>query len=322
MPALGTLTPGNASVTVRWSAGDNASDFAHYRLYRSTTSPVTKATGTFIAAPTATEFVDSGDTDNPLVNDTEYFYAVSAVDVEGNESDLSPEKSATPTLQADVTAPLPPTALNATPGDNKVTLTWTASEASDVAGYQVWRAATADGEPTVIAATVAADATSYVDDTGVVNGSRYYYVLTATDYAGNQSGKSGQADATPVDNVAPAAPTGVVATAGIQRITVSWAANAETDVTRYRIYRFPSATAEINDGHLVAILTTATGRTFVDSDRTPGPATTTPSSPSTVPATRPTPRPWSTRPHWTPRTPPRPAPRPAWRPRSPTARSR
>ncbi len=103
-----------------------------------------------------------------------------------------------------------------------------------------------------------------------MNGSRYYYVLTATDYAGNQSGKSEQADATPVDNVAPAAPTGVVATAGIQRITVSWAANAETDVTRYRIYRFPSATAEINDGHLVAILTTATGRTFVDSDRTAG----------------------------------------------------
>jgi fibronectin type 3 domain-containing protein len=269
VPTLGTLTPGNASVTVRWTAGDTAADFDHFRLYRSTTSPLLKSAGTFIASPSAAEFVDQGDAENPLVNDTQYFYAVSAVDNEGNESELSAEKSATPTLQADVTAPMPPTELTAVPGDNKVTLHWTAGEDSDIAGYQVWRAATATDEPAMIATGIAADATSYVDPTAL-NGNRYYYALTATDFAGNQSGRSAQADAAPVDTVAPAAPTGVVATAGIQRITVSWAANTETDVVRFRIYRFSTATPEINDAHLVAILTTATGRTFVDSDRTPG----------------------------------------------------
>ncbi|HEY3182617.1 MAG TPA: S8 family serine peptidase [Gaiellaceae bacterium] len=56
----------------------------------------------------------------------------------------------------------------------------------------------------------------------------------------------------PPDTTAPAAPTGLVATAGSEQVTLDWADNSEADLSYYRVYR---------DGVPVA---TATGSSYTD----------------------------------------------------------
>ena len=114
-----------------------------------------------------------------MINGTEYFFAVTALDAKGNESALSEEESAEPTLTPDTTAPSAPTSVTATPGDNKVTVRWIANEEdTDIASFQVLRGITVDGPFTPLAGDIAGTATSYVDLTAV-NGNPYFYVVTA-----------------------------------------------------------------------------------------------------------------------------------------------
>ena len=68
---------------------------------------------------------------------------------------------------------------------NSVSLSWTASTSSGVAGYNVYRGATAAGPFAKVNSTVVAG-TTYTDIT-VQPGQTYYYVLTAVDGSNNQS---------------------------------------------------------------------------------------------------------------------------------------
>lgn len=74
-----------------------------------------------------------------------------------------------------------------------VTLTWTASVSSGVAGYRVFRGTVSGGPYTQITSSPVSGV-SYVDST-VESGRTYYYVVTAVDAAGNQSVYSNQATA-------------------------------------------------------------------------------------------------------------------------------
>ena len=84
-----------------------------------------------------------------------------------------------------------PQNVTATPGNAKITLSWNA--VSDATGYTVQRSAASGGPYTTIASGVTA--TSYLD-TGLVNGTTYYYVVVATNGSG-VSPDSAEASATP-----------------------------------------------------------------------------------------------------------------------------
>src|SRR5205814_450675 len=94
-------------------------------------------------------------------------------------------------------APSAPQSLAATAASGSVSLTW-APPASNggaaITGYNVYRGTSAGGESaTPIAANVAG--TSFTD-TGLVNGTTYYYTVAAVNAAG-LSPQSGEASATP-----------------------------------------------------------------------------------------------------------------------------
>lgn len=124
--------------------------------------------------------------------------------------------------QLDTTAPAAPSDLVATAGDKAVSLRWTAPASSDATGYRVYRATS----PGVVAATGSslggASATSFTDST-VSNGTRYYYLVTAVDAAGNESPASNETSATPLEQTPPtvssrqhaANATGVPVSAGV-----------------------------------------------------------------------------------------------------------
>lgn len=87
-----------------------------------------------------------------------------------------------------------PTNLTATAGDSKITLSWTT--VTGATGYNVKRSTVAGGPYTTVASNVYG--TTHTD-TAVVNGTKYYYVVTAIDAAG-ESGNSNEASATPQGN--------------------------------------------------------------------------------------------------------------------------
>ena len=218
-----TATPGDGQVDLDWA--DNAEpDLLSYNVKRSTTSGEPYTT-------IATGVAASAYTDATAVNDTTYFYVVTAVDNSGNESGNSNEASATPT---DTTPPAAPTTLTATPGDGQVDLDWDDNAEPDLASYNVKRSTTS-GEPyTTIATGVAASAYT---DTTAVNDTTYFYVVTAVDNSGNESGNSNEASATPTDTTPPAAPTGLTATPGDGQVDLDWDDNGEPDLDNYNVKR-------------------------------------------------------------------------------------
>ena len=127
--------------------------------------------------------------------------------------------------------PAAPTGLTATAGNAQVSLSWTAS--SGATSYNVYRSTTSGGGYAQIATGVTS--TSYTD-TSVVNGTTYYYVVTAVNGNG-ESGFSNQASATPQAPVAPPAPTNLTASAGHRKVSLGWTQSTGSGLTNNKIYR-------------------------------------------------------------------------------------
>ena len=120
----------------------------------------------------------------------------------------------------DPTVPAAPAGVVATAGNAQVSLTWTAS--SGAASYHVKRSTVSGGPYTQVGAPTAA---AYAD-TGLTNGTTYYYVVTALNTAG-ESGNSAEVNAKPAAPLQiPAVPVGVVATAGNAQVGLTWTASS------------------------------------------------------------------------------------------------
>ena len=127
------------------------------------------------------------------------------------------------------TLPDAPTGLNATPGANLVSLSWTTAAGSPTS-YNVKRSSVSGGPYTTVGTTTAPTAT-YNDS--VLGGQTYYYVVTAVNGVG-ESTNSSQVTASPT-LAAPAAPTGLAATAGDAQVNLGW--TASSFATSYNVKR-------------------------------------------------------------------------------------
>jgi hypothetical protein len=173
-----TATAGNAQVALTWNASSGA---ASYYVKRSTTSGSGYAQ---IATPTAANYTDTG-----LTNGTKYYYVISAYNSAGQSSNSS-EVSVTPMAPAG--PPAAPANLQATAGNAQVMLTWSAS--ASATSYNVKRSTTSGGPYAILSSPTVTNFT----DTGLTNGTTYYYVVSALNSAG-ESGNSAQASAAPVN---------------------------------------------------------------------------------------------------------------------------
>jgi len=103
---------------------------------------------------------------------------------------------------ADTTPPAPPAGLSAVGAAGRVDLDWADSGEHDLAGYHVYRGTSAGGPyDRLTGSPIGASAFAYSSVTG---GTTYHYVVTAVDFAGNESGPSGEAVATPTGGGVPA----------------------------------------------------------------------------------------------------------------------
>jgi predicted phage tail protein len=281
-PTALAATAGDAQVSLAWTApaSDGGAAITGYNVYEGTsqnfkdTAPAASSTGT-------------GLTITKLANGTTYYFRVTAVNDVG-EGPASGAASATPA--AAITAPGAPSGLTATPGNGRVTLSWTAP-ASDggaaIAGYVIYQGTSPGGEA---ASPAASSKGTGVTITKLTNGSAYYFKVAAVNKAAEEGKESGEASATPASATssasarasasasasashtaaagtpeppgAPGAPTGVTATAGNAEVGLSWTAPASGPVS-YNVYEgtsqgFPLGTVVKNT---TSTSTTVTGLT-------------------------------------------------------------
>ena len=206
-PAGLSATLGSASVGLTWSLSDNA---ARYNVKRSLN---TGGPYTIIGTPTATSYSDSN-----VVSGTTYYYVVSATNSIAESSN---------SLEANIT-PVPPpapTGLMAVPGGASVALNWNALTVAT--RYNVKRSLVNGGTYTTIGTPTG---TNY-SDSNVVEGTTYYYVVSATNFFG-ESTNSVQVSATPLP---PGTPTGLIATPGGGMIGLNW--NASSNAVNYNVKR-------------------------------------------------------------------------------------
>jgi hypothetical protein len=147
--------------------------------------------------------------DTGLTGGVTYYYAVYSRDLTGNWTDavsagLNADTGA-PAAAPDTTPPAVPSGVTAADrsGDQGgvINLAWTANTDPDLAGYHVYRAVTSGGPYTRV--TLAPLTTTTFADSGLVNGTTYFYGVTAVDVAGNESARSTQVSASPIDNLPP-----------------------------------------------------------------------------------------------------------------------
>ncbi|MCL5291996.1 MAG: hypothetical protein M1548_05635, partial [Actinobacteria bacterium] len=227
--AVDTPADHGGAVNLSWTASSSA-DVDRYRVYRSTSlgGPFSQ-----IIETTQTAYMDTGRTDG-----VPYYYYAIAVDWGNLESGPTPTTSAS---SADNLPPNAPTGLTAVDAPNDhgtaLNLSWAASTGDpNLAGYNIYRG-TSPGGSKVKVNTSLVSGTAYTDG-GLVAGVTYYYVVKGVDLAGNASADSNEASASPVDNLPPNTPTGVVVVRTGDGVRVSWTApTGDPNLTGYNIYR-------------------------------------------------------------------------------------
>ena len=242
---------GIGHITITWAANTEA-ELIGYRVMRYTDPAQTEAEATFMTVQTT--YVDS-----PLVSEQTYVYRVQALGTNNEESERSLYASAT--VSADQSAPGAPSDLIVSLDEanfQRVTLSWTAptrdsngNELTGLTSFEIYRSRDNNTSFALIA-TVSSDQVSY-EDTSVELLTRYFYAVRALDQADNAGPRS---QSVSVTTKGFAAPRNLQATAGVQQITLTWAANTEPELTGYEILRFTDPTQATPEQIFSSVLTT------------------------------------------------------------------
>jgi fibronectin type 3 domain-containing protein len=237
-----------ASLTLSWNQNSD-SDFASYKVYRST-SPGVTTSSTLAATITNISTVTYQDTG--LLDNTTYYYKVFVFD-QGGLSTGSNEVSA-------ATLNVPPQAvtLNAPTGvtETSLTLSWGQSPNADFASYKIYRSTSAGvTTSSTLVATITVKATTSYTDTGLTGNTTYYYKVFVNDTTGLSTGSNEISVSTDVAPTAvtlntPTNPFGSV-------VDLSWSQSGAGDFASYKVYRSTSAGVTTSS----TLVATITGKT-------------------------------------------------------------
>ncbi len=211
------------SVYLRWQK-DAEPEVVDYQMYKET------ATGTWVAAGVASSAIYLI---NNLTPGTTYTYRVAAVNKAGQQS---PPSASVNFVPYETTPPVV-TGLKAAGEDSRVNLSWTASSATDIAHYAIYRENPEGSWPATPTATTTSTTYTY-SDIGLSDGTNYSYRVTAVNHAGGESTPSSVVSATPRDTAPPKAPEGLTAQSGEEsQVTLSWTPSTDPRLDYYAIYR-------------------------------------------------------------------------------------
>jgi hypothetical protein len=260
------------AILVTWNAV-NDPNLLGYLVFRSLSTA-----GTF-GPVTADTLFTTGQTeykDENVVPQTVYFYKVQTVIQDPELGLIRSIVSSFTDGQSlpDETPPAAPTDLISSLDDKNfktVALTWTpptqdsnGGEITGLVSYRVFRSRDTNNS-FVLLSTIPSTQAAY-QDTSVDYLTRYFYTVSAVDGAGNVGPRSGSVSVT---TKGLATPANLVATSGVKKLTLTWNANTEPELTGYEVLRFNTPTDASANAIFSSILTTyvdtpvTAGQTFV-----------------------------------------------------------
>ena len=248
-----------ARIVISWNPVNDPNLLGYLVLRsQSTQGPFTSVTSDTLLTTGQTTYVDS-----LVATDQVYYYKVQTV-VQDPQLGLLHSDTSTFTdgqALADQSAPGAPSDLIVSLDDDnfqRVMLNWTApvtdrngDELTGLASFEIYRSRDNNTSFALIA-TVSSDQVSFVD-TSVELLTTYFYAIRALDQAGNAGPRSQPISVTTKGF---AVPRNVRATSGVQKITLTWTANTEPELTGYEILRFTDPTHETPDRTFSSVLTT------------------------------------------------------------------
>ena len=130
--------------------------------------------------------------------------------------------------------PSTPANLLATPGDERVILSWDTNPENDLSRYIIYKGLTAAGVQLYDSVGFAYN--TFVDSS-LENNTEYFYSMKAVDQLTNRSPFTAVVSATPYDQTPPPAPSGLTAVPGDSEVSISWDPLYNvSDFLNYRLY--------------------------------------------------------------------------------------
>ena len=121
--------------------------------------------------------------------------------------------------ELDTEPPSVPANFTATPGDERVTLSWDFNPENDLSRYRIYKGSS-------VASLAPYDSVSFayntLADSIVENNVEYFYSIKAIDQLGNNSIFSDTISVIPYDQTPPPAPEGLAAVPGDGEVTLTW----------------------------------------------------------------------------------------------------
>ncbi|WP_193598113.1 LamG-like jellyroll fold domain-containing protein [Microbacterium sp. YJN-G] len=164
----------------------------------------------------------------------------------------------------DAAAPSAPTGLQASAGDDGITLTWTAAESGfGVDEYRIHRSAEAGFTPSAETLIGTSEQLSFLDETAAPGDA--YYRVVAVGPGENAGPPSDEVHIVVPDTTPPSAPTGLTAVVDQDSVSLSWTASTDdVGVTGYQVHRGDAAGFTPSS---TTLLGTTAETSYVDADR-------------------------------------------------------
>jgi hypothetical protein len=238
-----TAAPGDGEATVSFTAPASNGGSA-ITIYTITASPGGK-TATGSGSPI---------TVTGLTNGTAYTFTVAATNGVGTGTASAASTAVTP-----ASVPGAPTGVTATAGDGQATVSFTAPASNGGSAITSFTVTSNPGGITV------SGSGSPLTVTGLINGVKYTFTVTATNLIGTGADSDASAEVKPTG--APGAPTGVTATAGDGQAEVSFTAPANdggSAIISYTVTANPGGKTVTGNGSPLTVtgLTNGTAYTF------------------------------------------------------------
>ncbi len=219
-----TRVPGTHDLNISWSTNP---DTDYYQIWINKTGGQWELLGNVYPPQNWTHHEN-------LDEEIEYIYKIEAIDNVPGDVLSSGNSSSVSYYLTDITPPAIPTGLSVVPEltHDRLQILWDLNT-DDTVNYSLYSNKTGTW---LFLANITHPIMTYSDSEGLVNGTVYYYKLSAWDNVDLQSALSAAASSTAIDDVPPAIPSNFRAVDPTKSsINLTWDASSEPDLVGYRI---------------------------------------------------------------------------------------